>query len=579
MNDTSFERYFQNELSKLQGLAKEFSAAYPSVAPMLDAHNADPDAERLLEGVSFLTALLNQKLDDEFPQVIHQLMDFLFPHYLRPIPAFSILEFTPKPSLRERITITKGVQIDSEAVDGISATFTTTSEVDLYPVVLTDTRYQSSSSDEKSSLTLELDIKNTSLSALKMDALDFYLSESYNEASNIFMLLSHYLEKITLSFDERSVDLPAEMLICKGFERENALIEYPKNAFSGYALLQEYFILPQKFFFFKLQGMQRLHRYSGIKKLQVTFHFRPALIQLEAISTSSLKLFCTPISNLFDEEAEPIIVTHEKELLHVRPPLRFHDKYQVYDIKEVSGYIQGGSTQRKYTPFNSFEQQNEDKHIYQVHRRRSILDNKEELYLQLHYNEVKKIQKEILSLKISCTNGDLPERLQLGEISKPSDTSPELATFRDIIPCTMQIDAPANEETLWQLLSHLSVNLLTLSDIRTFKEMLMLYVFPNNRDKSRVAKNKKHIDAIEAFDVYPMDLVKRGYLIKGHQVVMEVRQDYFASLGDLYLFCSVILRFLSSYAALNTFVALEVKEKITGEQLRWEPILGNKKLL
>jgi len=375
------------------------------------------------------------------------------------------------------------------------------------------------------------------------------------------------------------VSLPIGMLKCKGFERENTLFQYPRNAFSGYAILQEYFVLPQKFFFFQLEGLEKLQKYEGVKTFKIMFHFKPSLVHLEGLTKEAIKLFCAPICNLFDEESEPITVTHEKELLHVRPPLRYADKYQVYDIKSVSGYVQGGSHQKEYVPFESFEQKQEEKSIYQVHRKISIVTGREELYLQLHYNDKVEIKKEILSVKISCTNGTLAERLQLGEISRGSDTSPEQATFKDIIPCTMQIDSPVGENTLWQLLSHLSVNLLTLSDIKTFKEMLRLYVFSNNREKSRVTKNKKHIDAIEAFDVHPMDLVKRGYLLKGYKVVMEVRQDYFASLGDLYLFCSVILRFLSSYAALNTFIALEVKEKITGESLKWEPILGNKKLL
>jgi type VI secretion system protein ImpG len=74
-------------------------------------------------------------------------------------------------------------------------------------------------------------------------------------------------------------------------------------------------------------------------------------------------------------------------------------------------------------------------------------------------------------------------------------------------------------------------------------------------------------------------MVSRGYLLKGHKITMGIRKDYFASLGDLYLFCSVIFRFLSSYASLNTFIELEVKEKITGESLKWKPMLGNKKLI
>jgi type VI secretion system protein ImpG len=90
-----FNRYFQEELTHLKELGKDFSKAHPAVAPMLAGATPDPDVERLLEGVAFLTALLRQKLDDEFPEIINELMQLIWPHYLRPIPSSSFIAFTP----------------------------------------------------------------------------------------------------------------------------------------------------------------------------------------------------------------------------------------------------------------------------------------------------------------------------------------------------------------------------------------------------------------------------------------------------------------------------------------------------
>jgi len=578
MNKKSFERYFQNELGRIRGLAKEFSSRHPAVAPLLNDNNADPDAQRLLEGVAFLTALLNQKLDDEFPEVIHGLMNILFPHYIRPVPALSIVEFSPKPSLKETISIPKGTIINSVPIDDVECSFATTMEFDIYPVVLENLFYDIPKESE-SSLSLDIRVLDGDLSTFDLEGLDFYLSESYDEASNLFMLLMGYLKNITIECEESKLSLPPEALECQGFNRDNSLFNYPQNAFWSYMILQEYFLLPQKLLFFRLKNLQILKKYANIAAFKIVFHFEKPPLVLDSLSKESIKLFCTPVNNLFDEEAEPITVTHEKEFLQVHPPMRYKDAYRVYDVNKVSGYIQGETEQKQYFPFESFEKSYESNTVYQIHRKVSILDNQEELFLSLHYDEMPQIEKETLSVKISCTNGRLPERLKLGEISQSSDNSPELTTFKNIITCTMPIDAPIDEDSLWQFISHLSINLLTLADIKTFKEMLRLYMFPNSRDKNKVAKNQKRIDAIELFEINPIDMVSRGYLLKGHKVYMEIRQDYFASLGDLYLFCSVVFRFLSSYASLNTFVTLEVKEKITGESLKWSPILGNKKLI
>ena len=58
--------HYQNELAQLRRLANEFAQTNPALAPLLGIDSAsDPDVERLLEGVAFLTGMVRQRLDDE----------------------------------------------------------------------------------------------------------------------------------------------------------------------------------------------------------------------------------------------------------------------------------------------------------------------------------------------------------------------------------------------------------------------------------------------------------------------------------------------------------------------------------
>ena len=66
-----FNKYFQDELTYLRDLGKEFASAYPGIGPMLAERGGDPDVERLLEGVAFLTGKIRQKIDDELPVPHH----------------------------------------------------------------------------------------------------------------------------------------------------------------------------------------------------------------------------------------------------------------------------------------------------------------------------------------------------------------------------------------------------------------------------------------------------------------------------------------------------------------------------
>ena len=82
--------HYQNELAQLRRLANEFAQTNPALAPLLGIDSAsDPDVERLLEGVAFLTGMVRQRLDDEFPEFIQELAQLLYPHYLQPLPCMT----------------------------------------------------------------------------------------------------------------------------------------------------------------------------------------------------------------------------------------------------------------------------------------------------------------------------------------------------------------------------------------------------------------------------------------------------------------------------------------------------------
>src|SRR5215510_10937964 len=107
----SFNRYYLVELAFLREMGREFVRTHPSLAPFLAGEGSDPDVERLLEGFAFLTGRMRQKLDDELPELTHSLMALLWPHFLRPIPAMSILQFQPMPHIvSEKRKIPRGIE-------------------------------------------------------------------------------------------------------------------------------------------------------------------------------------------------------------------------------------------------------------------------------------------------------------------------------------------------------------------------------------------------------------------------------------------------------------------------------------
>ena len=192
-----FNRYFQQEMNQLRELGADFAKAYPALAPMLSGPVADPDVERLLEGVSFQTALLRQKLDDDFPEIIQDLIRIIWPHYLRPIPSTSTVAFTPKPTLRQPATIPAGTPLASVPVEGTSCLFRTCSEVEIHPLSIVEGVFEQPSG-QPPQVRLVMELGGLKLADWRPKSLRFFLAGDYAGAADLYFLLMRHLKRIVL---------------------------------------------------------------------------------------------------------------------------------------------------------------------------------------------------------------------------------------------------------------------------------------------------------------------------------------------------------------------------------------------
>src|SRR5690606_10620060 len=132
----SFNHYYQSELSALRQAGKRFAERNPALAPFLGQSGRDPDVERLLEGFAFLTGRLRQKLDDELPELTHSLMHLLWPNYMRPLPAFSMLQFDPLGHSGPAAKLPRNTPVQPQPIQGISCPSPTTYEVEILALQL-----------------------------------------------------------------------------------------------------------------------------------------------------------------------------------------------------------------------------------------------------------------------------------------------------------------------------------------------------------------------------------------------------------------------------------------------------------
>ena len=89
--------------------------------------------------------------------------------------------------------------------------------------------------------------------------------------------------------------------------------------------------------------------------------------------------------------------------------------------------------------------------------------------------------------------------------------------------------------------------------VDNLKELLGLYVFPEGRDRSKTAANTKRVEGIQDLQVKSVDRLVSGHMMRGREIRIKLRQDHFASPGDLFLFGTVMDYFLAVYSSINAF--------------------------
>lgn len=575
------ERYYRKELAHLRELAAEFAAAHPALAPMLAAGSTDPDVERLLEGVAFQTGLLRRKLDDDFPELVHDLARIVCPQYLRPVPATTIVAFTPKPSLTGSETIPAGTKLASVPVDGTRCLFRTCAAVELHPLELTNATFQQPAG-EAPAITLSFALNGMPLENFSPHALRLFLAGDYAAAAELYLLLRRHLQRITVTPDTggNGAVLPPEALQPAGFAPDEAVIPYPPQVFSGYRILQEYFTTPQRFLFLDLVGWERWQNRGRCSGFSVRFQLAPFPLPAPTVKNESFVLFATPAVNLFSHDAVPVQLDHRRERYLVRPEALPSDHAQIFSVDSVTGLTSGRQQQREYLSFERFRKVTAEQPAYHTTTTASPINRGFDVHLSVAYPKGEGLpEAETLSITLTCSNGRLPEALRPGDLCQGTDTSPESATFSNITPITQTIMPFLEKDLLWRLLSHLSLNHLSIANAENLRALLFLYLSEEHSNAPLIAANRKRVEGIEEVTAQPTERLIGGIPVRGTEIALQVRVENFAGPGDLFLFGSVLDEFLSGYASINSFTRLRFEEATKGEKILWQPRLGKQILL
>lgn len=601
--------YYERELTYLRRMSGEFAAKYPKIAQRLQLEPGrceDPHVERLIEAFAFLSARIHLKIDDEFPEITESLLQILYPHYLSPFPSMSVVQFVIDPEqgkLSSGYSVPAGSQLYSKPSQETVCQFRTAYPVTLWPLRIVSTHLEVPAPPgpqaKPSACGLRLDLEtegDCALEELEIESLRFYLCGTGQFVYRLYEALFCSCTQVEVGppgkeSSSSPIQLGKGALRAVGFEAGEGMIPYSSRSFIGYRLLQEYFHFPEKFLFLEVRGLECLREAGFEKGFGLTFHLDqvPALDQ--EVEPDHFRLGCSPVVNLFEQTAEPIRLDQAHAEYRVIPDVRRQNSMEVFSIDSVTSVSPHTGTTVEYQPFYSFKHSftGEDVHTFWHAARRPSErkdDKGSEVYLtlvDLNFNPHLPATDSII-VRTQCTNRDLPGMLPFGD----PEGDMELAGGGPIkaIHCLTK-PSPAQRPPLrhgaqWRLISHLSLNYLSLVDggadgnPEALQEILSLYNF------SESPSVRQHISGLVS--VRSRQVLRRisstfgtGFA-RGIEASLEFDESHFVGSG-VFLFAAVLERFLGLYVSINSFSQMIAKTRQRGTIREWPPRAGLQILL
>ncbi|RWO88430.1 type VI secretion system baseplate subunit TssF [Mesorhizobium sp.] len=623
--DRVFVEYYEEELTHIRGLAAEFADMHPAVARNLSLDTVpcpDPYVERLLDGVAFLAARTRLKVDAERSRFSRSVLDVLYPDLVTPAPATAMAVLKPGQQVQSMLAghvVKRNTRLVSSLQPGLSTrcTFTTAQEITLWPITIISVSYfQDRSGLAAAGITpiggaggeaaLRVTLGRTGkgrLGELALDRLDFHFA-GRTKAPLLFDAIFGACSAVGARAEGKAnplSPLPEPEMV--GISDDEALMPRTRPTFEGYRLLREYFMMPERFHYVRVSGLQPVVRRceAGV---EIIFMFRRPVPELADVTPADFELFATPIINLFERDCNVIELDprRTRQVLHAdRTRARDFEIYRVTHVEDADAEGPDAEIPELF----SLGQNRSNGWVYSTERRprRATEDERrdgltrtsytgDDVFLSVSRPAGSPANRPLKRLDIMalCTNRDLPilddnPTLTL-ETGDPVETVRLIGALRPpqpAIPAALPAGAEGEsraDNLAWRLVAQLALNFLSLAKegrgVDPLHALLDLYA---DRGDPSLARNVHSIVRIDSRSVIERLQIDGPMCFgRGTEVTLHVDQSVLAGQSTL-LLSALLARLFARHAGINGFVRTRTRLLQKQEDVPWPMTPGNRYLI
>jgi type VI secretion system protein ImpG len=629
-----FLDYYNRELVFLRDMGDQFATANPQVAALLALEAGrcgDPHVERLMQAFAFLAARVRKKLDDEYPEITNALLSVVYPHYQRPIPSTTVVQFQAAPDPTKAVAgqvFPRGTPLKaSVSIDGIWCRFQTTIPVTLWPIgvvsaVLIPERVVLEGKPAEAVALLKVGLNCTAPGGWEsiqgLDTLRFFLDGHEPTPSILYECLFSrvcevWVQGTTATGTPVKTVLPHGAVRPVGFEADEALWPYPEPSFPGYRLLQEFFAFPAKFLFFDLAlkdpkpGAGHPLRASGLAgPIQILFWLDQPPRSEIVVKADNFRLGCTPVVNLFKLVPEPIPLNHLQTEYAIVPKVEHPTSYEVFSVDRVVG--SGDSflfKAHEFEPFYAMKHASSEPGrgaYWYATRQDSLRGEGTDVVLSFTDPMFKPTSPAVekITAFLTCSNRNVPSGLPFGGEHGYLESDSELAAGRArvLMKPSTPLYPPLGRSAQWPLISQLGLNHLSLltteQGTEALQELLTLYDFAatattrkmiggilavsHRRVAGRVSFPETSADRDGPLMADPRSSLRGKPLSLGLKIQIHFDESAYSGAMAFVLAC-VLDRFLGAYVSINSFTQLVATSKQREGTWRWPTRSGDRSLV
>ena len=617
--DPRLLRAYNDELAYLREAAREFGEEHEVVAGRLGLKtptDPDPYVERLLEGVAFLSARVQLKQEDQYPEFTQHLLQAVQPHYLAPMPSICIAAFEPQagdPALEKGQAVPRLTELTAIAAEhgGAPVTFRTGHDVTLWPLAISQVEYLGSraavapfaaAANVQAVSGVRLRFAATggmALNKIHPTSLPLYLDGSEAVPGEIYrQMIGQSVAVIARdpasgAGGENWVHLPLPKQI--GLDDDCALLPAETRSFRGYRLLAEYFACPERFLFVSLIDLAKAFTKCSEACDVVVLFSRDAPMLAGAIDASNFRLFATPAINLFEKQLGRVQISPYTHEHHVVPDRTRPLDFEVFRLLDVQAHRRSSSESRSIAPLYAYgallydwrealfyttqlRARRLSTREQRLRRRNDYVGTETWISLTSPGNPDQLTGISELAVRALVTNRELPELLTFRGDHHLSVTGFPVRTVAILRAPTRPRPPLGLHDAAWRVIAHLTPNYATLApedgdDPSLLRDHLVLY------GRQDDAATRRQIDGLSAVRSRMVSRRVKGMermaVARGHHITITLDDGSFDR-SRIFLFSAVLERFLAEFATVNSFTECRFETPLEGVLAQWPARLGQK---